>query len=303
VVAPAAPAAAAGSGLVLGLWILCLIIVLIGLRAGWDHTIGALLRGLGNAANVGGWKIKVGAGGAFFKLDDVVQDSIGKAILANEQALGLWWHGMKAVVEYTADSIVDFGAAVHDTIDGLVHGTIPQTVAGTVAPVRDRVDRGNAAARARDRAEAQARSRGIDAVGRDLTAEKLARERGIDNVGARAKGYTDAAVGRVQGAIAAERAYSHRVLGGRLSRLEKLLGVGVIGGIALATLTRVFPYWQCSNVRRFLRSVCRMPTNLLDDLFGLAVLLIGPVSIVEFAELLQSGADEIADGIHYFVHE
>ena len=296
--AGAAPAEAPAFSLTIGLWVLVSLVVAIGLKAGWDHSIGRVLRGLASAADVGVWKIKLPAGGGFRKLDDVVQATLGEYILANEQALGLWWHTNVQIIRYLGDSITGFGFAVHDTIDSLVHGTIPATVTAHTRPLAGNIARGNHAAQVRDRAEAKERARGIDATHRDLTAEKLARERGIDNVGAKAHGYTDAAVARVQGAIARERAYAHRVLGGRLGLLDRLLGVGVIGGISIAALTRVFPYWQCSNFRRFARGVCRSPLGALDWLFalaGLAVIALDPEQVLHFAE---DATDELGGIIH-----
>jgi hypothetical protein len=291
VLAEAGPLVAPGISLTIGLWALAGLLVGIGLKAGWDHSIGALLRGLANAADVGIWKIKIRGGAGFRKLDDVVQDALGRFVLLNEQALGLWWHANKQLVSYLGDSIVDFGAGTHAAIENLVDGVIPGHVGAATKPLTERIGRANSAAAARDRAEAQARSRGIDATGRDLTAEKLARERGIDNVGARAHGYTDAAVGRVSRSLAAERAYSHRILNRRLTWLEKALGVGALGGIAVAALTRVFPYWQCSNVRRFMRGLCRSPFGSLDWLFGLAALAVVALD----PEALERVAEDVSD--------
>lgn len=295
--APAAAPAAGGAALTIGLWALVALIVAMGLKAGWDHTLGAILRGLANAADIGVWKIKIRGGTAFRKLDDVVQGALGDYILLNEKVLGLWWHALKWTVTELADSLAYFGVDIQSALYNLVFGTIPQTVVGHTKPLTDRVARGNTAAQARDRAEARARARGFDATRRDLLAERLARERGIDNVVARGRAYTDARVRRVQGQLAAERAYSHRVLNKRLSWLEKALGVGAIGGIAIAALTRVFPYWQCTNVRRFNRLLCRTPIGALDDIFGLALLTVASLNLDDFIAEMQAAAGFTASAI------
>lgn len=295
--AGAAPAEAPAFSLTIGLWLLVALLVAMGLKAGWDHTLGAILRGLGNAADVGVWKVKIKAGAGFRKLDDVVQAALGDYILLNEKALGLWWHTLKAIVGYVGDTLGDFALDHMDTIYNLVHGFIPVTIRTHTAPLTESVHKGNTAARARDRAEARARARGIDATQRDIAAERLARERGIDYVGGKARVYTDAKVGRVERSIAAERRYSHSILNRRLTWLEKALGVGAIGGIAIASLTRVFPYWQCSNVRRFLRGVCRADAGMLDNLLGALFLLALPLSIEEFAETLQGIIEPVAEAV------
>jgi len=289
-VAPAAPAI----DLAIGLWALAAVMLGIGLQRTWDYHIGAVLHLLASALDVRVWRINLNLGGPFEAANDRLQELLGQWVLAHEKALGLWWHANKQVVSYLGDSIVGFGEAVHGTIENLVYGTIPATVTAHTKPLRGEIYDVGGAARARDNAEARARSRGIDATHRDLTAEKLARERGIDNVGAKAKAYTDARVGRVQGQLAAERRYSHRILNRRLTWLEKALGVGALSGIAIAALTRVFPYWQCTNVRRFNRGVCRSPIGSLDWLFGLAAVAVVALNIEEIAELGQDLTDELS---------
>lgn len=294
--AEAAPLEGPGISLTLGLWILVGLLVAMGVRVVWENTLGAVLKAVGNALNGKILGIHVGIGGPFLKADSGIQQSLGDYILLNEKALGLWFHANKSIVEYLGNSIGDFGLFMHKAVGNLVDGVIPGRVDAATKPIARATHTATHTAQVRDRAEAHARSKGIDAVHRDLTAEKLARERGIDNVNARTRGYVDTAVDRVGGQIAAERRYAHKVLGGRLSLLEKLLGVGAIGGIALATLTRVFPYWQCSNFRRFAKGVCRSPLGALDWLFALAGLALIALDPVEMEHLAEDAAD-LLEGI------
>jgi len=69
--------------------------------------------------------------------------------------------------------------------------------------------------------------------------------------------------------------------------------MGAVGGIALATLTRVFPWWRCSNVRAFNRQLCRSPLGSLDWLFALAGLAVVALDPEEIAHLGQDLADEL----------
>lgn len=285
----------------MGLGLLAMLLFLIGCREGWDATFGLILNGLASAADVGIWKIKLPGGAGFRKLDSFVQKKIGEAILATEQSLGLWWHANTQVVEYLADSWLDFTWTMHDFGSSLVHGTIPATVDARTKPGIAHARREAHSAAARAGSEARARARGDKAIAADLDTTFGRARAGIDSVGEKSKAYTDARVGRVQGQIAAERAYSHRVLNKRLTWLEKALGVGALGGIAIAALTRVFPYWQCSSFRRFSRLICRAPLGALDDLFGLALLAVGPISIVEFARMLQGVTEEVDDAVRFFV--
>jgi hypothetical protein len=294
----AAPLEAPGIDLTLGLWALVSLLVLMGLQAAWDYTLGALLNTLANVLDVSVWRIHLNVSGPLLSLNHSMQRRIGQAILRNEQALGLWWHANVQVVNYTGDALLDFSSAMHDFGVGLVHGTIPAIAADTVKPVAEHAGHAERAARARSRTEAKARAAGIEAGVRDIGAERLARERGIDNIGARDRAYTDAHTGRLEGQIAKERAYSHRILGKRLTLLEKLLGVGALGGIAVAALTRVFPYWQCSNVRRFMRGLCRSPLGALDWLFLLAALVVTALKPREIAHLGSDVADTLGAIFH-----
>jgi hypothetical protein len=282
---------APGIDLTIGLWALVSLLVLMGLKASWDYTLGALLNTLANVLDVHVWRINLNVSGPLLALNHAMERRLGQAILRNEQALGLWWHANTQVVSYTGDALLDFSSAMHDFGVGLVHGTIPAVVADTVKPVAENVGHADRAARARSRTEAKARAAGIEAGVRDIGAERLARERGIDNIRARDRAYTDAQVGHAEGQIAKERAYSHRILGRRLSLLEKLLGVGALGGIAVAALTRVFPYWQCSNVRRVMRGICRSPLGALDWLFVLELEAFVVSDLCDFIAALSKAAE------------
>jgi hypothetical protein len=289
--------------LTIGLWALMSLMIAMGLKAGWDYSFGAILKGLANAAHVGVWKVRIDLGGPLRKLDDVVQHALGRYILANEEVLGTWWHANKLAIDYLGSSLVDFGTAMHNGMHNLVYGVIPHAAGAAVKPWRGKVGEVqtqvthvtryvttkvvkvmNANVHAAD-VEFGKAWRGIDHL-RDVAIPRL--WRGVHGV--------EAEVGQLQGQVG-------RVIPHRLTRLEKFLGAGVIGGAAVVALTRVFPYWQCSNVKRLNRLVCRSPVGALDDLLGLAFLALGPISVAEFARQLQGVTDEAADGIRYFAHE
>lgn len=248
-------------------------IVALGLKKGYHYTLGAFLLtiaaliptiSLGPIGRIGGANIA--------HLSHKIEASIASLAHGFESRVGGFFHGLNTLVHSTY-STMEYGfSQVALAFHNLTHATIPAIVEGATAPARTRADRRLKTLDERQRAEARARAAGIEAGVRDLTTEKLARQHGIDAVRKGSKAYTDSQAGRLQGQIARERAYSHKVLGGRISWLERLLGVGVIGGIAVAALTRVFPYWQCSNVRRFMRGLCRSPLGSLDWLFALAAL-------------------------------
>jgi len=288
--APAVPAAAITGALVL---VLVVWVALYGLKYGYDYSLGALLRELADSTRGIRW-----VGGriadAIERIDDFVKARIADGISSVEATAALLWDGLTFIVRETGDAIVEFAADIHDTIHALVGAEIPNQVRAGTAPIDTRLDAINRRTNAQARAEAQARARGIDAVNRDLTREALARERGIDYIAGRLNTLVMPRIRSLEQTVADVVGYTRRNLNIRLRTLEKLLAAGALGAIAIAAVTRVFPYWQCSNVRGFNRALCRMPVGLLSTLLsgGLAALVLSDVCTIgrltrQVAELAQ----------------
>ena len=302
--APAAPVAPAiGLNLAVGLAVVAGLIVGVGLRYAWDNSLGYLIVTLGKSLKVNVWVIKIDFGKPFLKLEELVQDALGKWIIANERVVGAWLHANALAIEWAVDSIDAFGIAVHDAIDGIVHGTIPRvagalvepwsktvgTVQRTVKVVRvetvrqvTRVVRAQAAEA--DQAFGRA-WRGIDHIQR---AELPSLRRALNGVRARL-GHLEHTLGRT--------------LPRRLTRLESWLAGGVLAAAGIAALTRVFPYYQCSNVKRFNRQLCRAPFGALDDLLALTLFSLTGFSLLEFARLMQGAVGPVTDAAHLFIDE
>lgn len=264
----AVPVEAAGEDLTLGLWLLASTMFGIALLRTWNYTFGALLHLLASALTVKVWRIHLNLGGPFDAANRYLQEALGKWVLGNEQALGLWWHANKAVVSYLGNSITDFGVAVHGAIHNLVFGTIPNAANDAVRPVARGVGTVTRVVRVNTtRIEHQ-----IVNVGR-AQAATLEREfglawRGIDHIRTvaiprlwRAVHGIDADVGRLEHAVG-------RVIPRRLTRLEKALGAGALTAAGIVALTKVFPWFKCSNVGRFNRQLCRAPFGSLDWLLA-----------------------------------
>jgi hypothetical protein len=287
----AAPAAAPIGAISAGLILLAFVwIALYGLKYGYDYSLGALLRMLADRTRDIRW-IGGKIASTFESIDHFVQARLADGIDSVELAVANLWDGLAWVVRETGDALVAFGADVHSAIAGLVDGEIPAQVRAGTAPVDRRLDQVNRRTSAQARAEALARTRGIDAVNRDLTAEARARERGIDAVSDRITSVVMPRIRALGQTVSDVVGYTRRNLNIRLRTLEKALAAGAIGAIAIAAVTRVFPYWQCTNVRRANRMLCRLPVGLLDDLLGagLAVLVLSDVCRV--ASLMRQAAE------------
>ena len=93
--------------------------------------------------------------------------------------------------------------------------------------------------------------------------------------------------------------YTRRNLRIRIGRLEQALAAGVVGAVAVAAITRLAPYWQCTNVRRFNRFLCRSPVGGLDALLGiiagtaLLALALDPRVLAKAAETVTGGLEGI----------
>jgi hypothetical protein len=90
----------------------------------------------------------------------------------------------------------------------------------------------------------------------------------------------------------------------RVGRLEKLLGVGGLAALITATFGgEIVRMLRCGNVRKFGPQVCGVNANLLEGLFADAALVLGAISIVEFAKALQAVEGEAVKMLESIVTE
>lgn len=296
VVAPVAPLLAIGLAALLA-WVF-----LYGCKQGYDYSLGALLRQLARLVAdlplIGGFSAK-----RLLAVDHFLLDQLGQGIEQLETVIGKFWHALAWVVDETASTLSGFAHDVETTIGNLVTVTIPATAGAIAKPIAQDIGQFRRALRATVNEELRRFARGIDALGRDLTREKLAREHGIDALAGTLRSRLDALADSLRGDIAAVNRYAHGALSRRLGRLERLLAEGVIGGVALYALTRAFPYWQCTNVRALNKAVCRAPVGALDDLLGLALVVVGSLSIRDLAHELQAITEPVAGAVNDWIVE
>ncbi len=91
---------------------------------------------------------------------------------------------------------------------------------------------------------------------------------------------------------------------------KKVRGLGWLGAfgglLALggALLTRLHLGWlKCANVNTLGKRVCRMDTRLLDALLAGATVIVGTVSLVEFAKLMLSVEEEMTRALQGGIRE
>lgn len=281
---PAVPVIGEFAWLVIGVGALAAWVVLLGLRGGYDYSLGKLLRMLADVLDFKVWRFHVNLGAGLDRIDHAIQQTLASGILATEKVIGKWWWAQEKLAQWTYDSLAYFANSTVAAFDSLVHGTIPTAVGnatGALAQGLGKVGRRMVALERNLETQLVRRTRALEAeVERDFGRAW----RGIDNLRGKAIPRVLAEVAALGAAIAALRKFAHGTLNKRITRLEKLVLGGAFTAGVLAVLTRYFPYWRCSNVRRFNRNLCRSPIGSLDWLFGLAgasVLVLDPDEVIK----------------------
>ncbi len=257
----------------------------------YDHTFGAFIRKLADMVE-DIWIVGGPLGDALDASDRFVMRQMAAALNGLETAVAATWGSLAWLVRETADALVDFASDVYYAIEGLVEGVIPTQVEQRTRPLAQGLAARTRIEDRRAREEALARTRGIDAVNRDLTVEARARERGIDRIESL---LTTLVIPRIRGleqGLADVIGFTRRNLAIRTRRLEQLLAAGAIGAVAIAALTRVFPYWQCTNVRRLMRGTCRANPAWLGLLFGAGIEALVVTQLCDFINALSVAAKQ-----------
>lgn len=90
-------------------------------------------------------------------------------------------------------------------------------------------------------------------------------------------------------------------LGKRIDRLARRVAPAALAAAIVATIARTSWRWvRCGKVRKVGRQVCGMDDSLLDSLLADTVVVVGTVSLVEFARGMQDATEEIAGAVRAF---
>jgi len=298
VAAPAVEAAPIGALLGASLIVICAWLTLVGLSKAYDYTLGALLHTLAEVLDFKVWRFAVHLGAPFDALDHKVRDAIGAGITQLEATIGRLFHGLEYLVRLQWDTLAGFAHDVEQAITGLTHANVPAIVKHitnvTVKPVKEHVGVTVAKLHALEHKV----YRGIDELQRDVQHAFEQAYHGIDELTRRLTHDVVPAIHGLQAELHDVVGYTRKNLRLRITRLEAAVFGGAVAGVALATLTRYFPWWQCTNVRAFNRLLCRAPIGAMDDLFGF---LLAAGAIAEFrtlVKLAQGVAGETTEGLH-----
>jgi hypothetical protein len=85
-----------------------------------------------------------------------------------------------------------------------------------------------------------------------------------------------------------------RSLRRRMSRVETLVGAGVLTALGLRVLARHLPWYRCTNVNRAMRQLCRTPHHFVDDLLGLFADFFILTNVCRVIPWLEAAFEEVA---------
>lgn len=92
--------------------------------------------------------------------------------------------------------------------------------------------------------------------------------------------------------------------GARIKKLEKGIAAGVAAGFAVAVLAKAVIGWlRCPSLAKNLRNRHCIDSDLLDALLTGTLLIVGTISLVEFAKEVGAVTEEANDLIHGFLRD
>lgn len=269
---------------------------MLGLSWAYRYTLGAAMIGMARAIGsirvpsfLGGFRLLGFAADALSAIDNTIRHALGVGVDAMQAA----WND---ALSYTAYAIKKVG----EEIASLAHDTaqaVERTAVTQVTNVYRRVN------------PALARRVGV------LAAAVAALERRLVHVATREAHTAKAKAQAVEHAIsipdigAVPRAIPRvgelereiGAVGRRVGDFARRLAPAALVGIGVYALAKAGLTWlRCGRVNRVGKQICGMNDGMLDSLLAGTVLIVGTVSLVEFARGMQGVMDEIDQPVREF---
>ncbi len=267
---------------------LALWLTLYGMQTGYQYSVGALLRfivGMLENLKLDAWFLSVNVGDFLAsrvkKIDHAMQTALGTALIQTEKPIVKFFHWMAFLVTGLGATIEQGATATFDALYHLRHVTIPHALrAANALAVKEA-----AKLRAAVNHSIHALNTAIHAAEHTITVT-LPRE----------IAQAEAKVGRT----AKQIARSNR----RITTLEKALGLTALAGLAIKALSkRGFGCFFGRNGKTLGKQLCNVDPDFLDGLLAGALLLVGTVSLVEFAKEVGTVTEEASGLIHGFLRD
>jgi hypothetical protein len=281
--APAAAEAPVLAYLAVGLLFLLSWVVLRGLRAVWIHTFGAMLTMMADALNFDKWVVHIHVGAPFEAINRTVLNTLAVLAAKSEHGMGYFFHGAAVIQGWAARELLALASSVLAWSTWLQRSHLPRWVKALVyaaVPPALLLRLITAAIHAN-----------LPSLVHRLVAVV---EHGVPHVIRRIVAATAGALALPGWVIhlprrirSLEREW-HNVWR-RIRKLEWYVTAAGAAALFTAALARLGLKWlRCSNVTKAGRAVCSTEGNLLESLLGDVLLVVGLVSVVEFAEGLQA---------------
>ena len=275
--------------LVIPLVLLAALIGLIAIKTAWTHTLGAVLEAIGRA--LPGSILGISIGTSVLGLNRTIEDNLGRYILNIESTLGKWWQSMENLYRWTYDIMTDFTSDVTAATNSLVYGTIPHAIKGGTAALKGGIAGLSNRMLVLERTLEGRLTHRTRALEAEIAHDFGLAWRGIDAVPQKIRGAIAHVLDVAAGAIAAGERTTRGWVNRHYGALLRLVGVGAFAGAVASVLTRIFPYWRWTNVRKVARSICRFPTGLLDALLLDALEAAVVLNICEAVKVFTRTAD------------
>lgn len=256
----------------------------------WDYTFGPLLKGLADRIDAVHIRIphvftlRFGWLAAIFRRTEAsARHEISSAIQYVSRPLVIALQAFGAVVLYPARELSALAVDVAHTLGQLRRVIVPAMIAAHVAWIPRRL------IALAHRIEALAVRAPVHIITHTVEVAKPA----IVNVVNKAVAVPLPRIGRLEREADALRK--------RLGSIARHLSPSAVAALAVAAVATTVGGWvRCSRVKRLGRGVCGMDDSLLESLLADTLLIVGTVSLVEFARGMQDVTEEVAPLIRTF---
>lgn len=245
-------------------------------------------------------------------------DQIGKIAVKSDQQVGRYYHSLAKSMGGVFDEIAAVSLFGLYTAWYITKKVAIATFAGTQKQYGQAIRQAKAQARAQAKVQAaQARTLAHPAKS-PVDALIRTRTKTVEGEVANLRDWTVPRVGRLEHAIdttipgeIGRIGAAERTLAGGFGRVwnrvkaldRKTIGIGAAALVATALGRLGLGWTRCYNVKNIGRRLCGLDPSIVEDLLVGTVLIVGTISIVDFAKELQGIAGEAEAGIRGFIRE
>jgi hypothetical protein len=297
-VAPAAPAVPALAYLVVGLLALLAWAIQRGLLAVWVHTFGRMLQGLANLLKYDRGIIHLDFGGPIRALDDTVRNALVHGAQKAEHLAGYFFHGCAVIARWMARETEQLAADTLAWATWLQHAHLPKWVKAVVyatfppAAIYKLVQ---AAIHANLPHVARTTTTKVEHVVTHTVTRIVRASSGAVAI----PGWVirlPSRVGDVEHDLSGLRK--------RVKGLEKYAGATAAVALFTAALAKLGLQWlRCKNMKKAGKRVCGLDAGLLDALLLGSTLIVGTISLRDFAREMEAVTEEAAGLVRGFIRE